>query len=83
MTQQWTNLKIPKGAKILRKRTSFHNGSQQISNGTAKRIGYGSHSHFPTIESGLRINNTDYKTVRRNLFNYDSPVQQRQENDCD
>ena len=29
-------------------------------------------STFLTIENGLRINNTDYKTVRRNLFNYDS-----------
>ena len=67
-------LKDPKGAKILRKRTSFptmgfNRYLMELQTGLVTTT---TQSTFLTIENGLRINNTDYKTVRRNLFNYDS-----------
>ncbi len=70
-------LKDAKSAKMMRQRASFPTMAfnrflGELSSGTTPTSAM---QMFLTIESGLNIRNTDYKTVRREILNYDSLTQ--------
>jgi hypothetical protein len=65
-------LKDPDSASKLRKRTSFPvlGFNRYLGELQSGLIPSSSMQLFMSIENGLNIKNTDYKTVRRNLFDY-------------
>lgn len=70
--QAMDKLKEPDSAKALRKRASFptlgfNRFLMELQTGM---VPSSTQSLFMSIETGLSIKNTDYKVVRRNLFDY-------------
>jgi len=75
-------LKDPEGAKAMRKRSSFPTMAfnRYIMALQQGLIAPSTMQVFLNIENGLRIVNTDYKAIRRNLFQFNSITEREKQN---